>query len=144
MLGAEAEPDDASRYAGERGKPPHQAQEEGWFQTVRLAKHAFDDVVLNLHLKPLGTPRGHLAPFLNTRQILCCHLTGTERIREDVCGCDRILDRKVDPDAADRRHGVGCVADAEKAGPIPLRETVDADGQELDAVEARRSLQCGP
>ena len=113
MLWPKAEPDHASRYPREHGKPPHQTQKEGRFQFVRLTEYALDDVVLNLHLKPLGALRGPFAPFLKTRQVLHRHLTCSKRVREDVCRSDRILDCKIDPHAADGRHGVGGVADAQ-------------------------------
>src|SRR5271165_2060328 len=107
MLWPEAEPDDASWYPREHGKPPHHAQEERRFQFAGLAEHALNDVVLDLHLKPLGALRGRFAPFLYTRPITHRHLTCSKRVREDVCRSDRILDCKIDPHTADRRHGVG-------------------------------------
>src|SRR3954467_15315132 len=59
-----------------------------------------------------------------------------ERVGETVRGRDRILDREVDPDAADRRHRVRGVADAQQAGPPPALQAVDRDRQELDVLPA--------
>ena len=120
MLWPEPKPDDSCRYPGERWNPPHHAQEEGRSHFALLAKHAFDDVVLDLHLEPLGSPRGTLTPFLNAHEVSQCHLPGAKRLCKDVRGRDRILDCKIDPHSADRGHGVGGVPDAQKAGPIPL------------------------
>ena len=61
-----------------------------------------------------------------------------QRRRQDVRGRDRILDREIDADAADRRHGVRGIADAEHAGPPPGLQAVDADGQQLQIVDARQ------
>ena len=51
-----------------------------------------------------------------------------QRPCEEVGGRDRVLDGQVDADAADRRHGVRGVADAEEPGPVPARQPVHADG----------------
>ena len=55
---------------------------------------------------------------------------------QDIRGGDRVLDREIDADAADRRHRMRGVADAQKPRPVPKRQPVDRDGQELDVVEA--------
>ena len=57
-----------------------------------------------------------------------------ERVGEDVGGGDGVLQGDVDADAADGRHGVRGVADAEQAGEPPAFEVVDLDGEELDLV----------
>ena len=53
------------------------------------------------------------------------------------------LDRKINPHAADRRHGVSGVADAQKPGPAPLFQTIDADGEEFDTSKLFIP-RCGP
>ena len=53
---------------------------------------------------------------------------------EQVGRSDRVLDRQVDADAADRRHRVRRVADAEQARLRPLRQAIDGDGEQLDVV----------
>ena len=44
---------------------------------------------------------------------------GGEDWGQEVGGGDGVLDGEVDADAADGGHGVGGVADAEQAGPVP-------------------------
>jgi len=46
-----------------------------------------------------------------------------ERLGENVGGGNCVLHRKIDADAADRRHGVRGIADAEQAWPVPLRSS---------------------
>ena len=55
-----------------------------------------------------------------------------KRRDEQVGGGDGILDGEVDADAADGRHGVGGVADAEQAGAMPAAEVIDLDGERLE------------
>jgi hypothetical protein len=50
-----------------------------------------------------------------------------ERAGEDVGRGDRVLDREVDADAADRRHGVGGIADRQQARPVPAGQPVELD-----------------
>ena len=57
-----------------------------------------------------------------------------EGFDEDVGGGDCVLNGEVDADAADGRHGVRGVADAEEAGEVPAVEDVDLDREELDLV----------
>ena len=65
-----------------------------------------------------------------------------ERLPEEVGGGHGVLDREVDPDARDRRHGVGGVADAEHARRSPPPEPVHGDRQRLDVVP--RGERVGP
>ena len=46
----------------------------------------------------------------------------------------RILDSEIDADAADRRHGVSGIADAEQPVAIPALQAIDRDSQELHVV----------
>ena len=69
-----------------------------------------------------------------------------QRQRQDIGGRDGVLNREIDADAADRRHGVGRIADAEQPGPVPLLQTVDLDRQQLHVVpgfESRARVRQG-
>ena len=68
----------------------------------------------------------------------CSFVTASARAaaRPDIGGGHRVLHREIDADAADRRHGVRGVADAEQARPMPLPQPVDRHRQQLDVVEA--------
>ena len=79
-------------------------------------------------LQALDDPRRQLAALLHRRE----HVVGAPRpaprsgADQDVGGGDRVLDGEVDADAADRRHRVRRVADAEQAGLAPALQPVDA------------------
>ena len=66
---------------------------------------------------------------------------------EDVGGRDRVLDREVDADPADRRHGVGGIADREQAGPLPAGQPVErdrsADGVVISSAALERRSSSG-
>ena len=54
-------------------------------------------------------------------EIVVATASCAQRLGQDVGGGDRVLHREVDADAADRRHRVRGVADAEQARPVPCR-----------------------
>ena len=56
---------------------------------------------------------------------------------QDVGRGDRVLDRQVDADAADRRHGMRGVADEQQAGAKPGIQPVHRHGQQLHVVPGR-------
>ena len=58
-----------------------------------------------------------------------------QRAGEEVGRGDRVLDREVDADAADRRHGVRGVADAEQARPPPFRSRSTATVSSLTSSQ---------
>ncbi|HYC24474.1 MAG TPA: hypothetical protein VEC58_00425 [Roseiarcus sp.] len=59
-----------------------------------------------------------------------------ERRRQQIGDGDRVLHRKVDPDAADRRHRVGRIADRQESRLAPTLEPIDHNRQQLQRVEA--------
>ncbi len=54
---------------------------------------------------------------------------------EDIGGGDRVLDREVDADATDGRHGVGSVADRQQPGLLPACEAVELDRQQVQVAD---------
>ena len=62
-----------------------------------------------------------------------------ERLPQQIRRRDRVLHRQVHADAADRRHRVRGIAEAQQAWPVPGREAVDRDGQQLDLVPVLRA-----
>ena len=92
--------------------------------------------------------------FCTTTCIRCVIRTGNSRRRrtasssssgghpfasfdgQQVGGRDRVLHREVDADAADRRHRMRGVADAQQPRPRPALQPVDRDRQQLDVVPA--------
>ena len=136
MLGSDSDPYQPRRNRLQRGEAGEQPQREGDSQLSRRSEHARDDSVLDQHLNPLGHAGGELAPGLHLPQISFRQAPSSERFGEDVRRRHRILDGEVDPHAADRRHGVGGVADAEQARPVPAAQPVHPDGQRADRLPA--------
>ena len=97
----------------------------------------------------LDDPRREQPPLLHLVKQRIDILAARQRPGEDVGGRDRVLDREVDADAADRRHGVRGIADREQPGPVPAGQPVELHGQqvqvadlvELGEVESRRGLR---
>ena len=82
-----------------------------------MAQHVADDALLHeeLHrLHHLGRP---FAPRLHLGKQLAGHAPLAQRLPENIGGGDRVLNGEIDADAADRRHGVGRIADAEQPRP---------------------------
>ena len=87
---------------------------------------------LHEDLYRLHRPGGEFPAALNGVKILVGDLASQKTRRQDVGRGDGILNCEVDADAADRGHGVGGIADAQQAGPVPAPQPVDRDGQQLD------------
>jgi hypothetical protein len=85
-------------------------------------------------LPALSDPRRPFAALLDLLEIVFTHPPGAQFGAQKVRRRNRILDRKIDPDASDRRHRVSAVANAEKARAMPFLEPVYFYGQELDGV----------
>lgn len=97
------------------------------------AEYAIEETVSE-NLESLSVANGGFAVVLDSFKIMHGGGAGDEGFGEYVGGCDRVLKRDIDADAADGRHGVGCVSYAQQAGSAPLAETVDLNGEELDLV----------
>ena len=85
------------------GKPTNEAQEERRPKrlTAGLQRHA-DDVVLNDNLHGLRHLHREFAPAPHRIEFPFGRTTACELFGEKIGGCDRILDREVDADTADR------------------------------------------
>ena len=57
-----------------------------------------------------------------------------QRIGQQVCGGNRILNRQVDTDSSGRRHSVCSIAYAQQSRPIPLPQAVDLHRQQPDLL----------
>ena len=62
---------------------------------------------------------------------------------EEIRGGDGILNGEVDADAADGRHGVSGVSDAEQARGVPATEVIDLDGERLELGEVGELVDAG-
>ena len=68
-------------------------------------------------LRRLDDPGREHAPLLHPGEQRVDVLAARQRPGKDVRGGNRVLDREIDADAADRRHRVRRIADREQAGP---------------------------
>jgi hypothetical protein len=103
---------------------------------VRRAQRTRDDAVLNKYLDRLSHACRPLAPLLHGREVMRGDGPSAKRLREDVGGCDRVLDSKINADTADGGHGVRGVAEAQQTGAVPAGQSVDRDREQLDVVPA--------
>ena len=101
-----------------------QARRERRLERSALDQHRRNDPALHGDLQPLRQARGQLPALLDPAQMIGRQLSFAQRFEENV-GCrHRILDRQIDADTADRRHGVGGVANAQETRPEPFQQTV--------------------
>jgi len=61
----------------------------------------------------LDDPHRQTAPLLHGGEVRGRHIAGFERPGQDIGRRDRILHGEIDADAADRRHRMRGIADAE-------------------------------
>jgi hypothetical protein len=94
------------------------------------------DEVEDEELHGLGHLGRPLPPFLYLRERRLRHRALAQRLPQDVGGGHRVLNGEIDADAADRRHGMRRIANAQKARTPPALQPVDGDAQQTDIVEA--------
>jgi hypothetical protein len=115
------------RSGGERTeREPRDPQRGPGLAGQRLGEHA----VLDRDLEP--DARGAPAPRRGRRSSAGARAVPARAGRRR----DRVLDCEVDSAAADRRHCMGRVADAQHARRAPALEPVDHPGEQLDVVPA--------
>ncbi len=133
MLGLQAHADEASGEVLEAGKLCDDAKREGRGDWAGALKGAGEDAV-GEDLYSLCVSHGTLAVVLDSLEIVYGGAAAEDGLGEDVGGGDCVLKGDVDADAADRGHGMGCVADAEQAGGAPVLKTVYLNCEELHFV----------
>ena len=149
MLASESQPHHPGRNALKPGEAGEEAEGQRWScprlrgQRWAALKQPADDPRLDRALDPLDHPRRQHAPRLDPGKQPVDRLTPGERRGEDIGRRHRILDGEVDPHPADRRHGVGGIADRQQPRPMPAGQPVEGDGQQLDVVPARHRRDGG-
>jgi hypothetical protein len=89
------------------------------------ATHTAQEIVLCEDLQPLCCARWkHPAP-LHAGQHFDADLACAQGTGKPVRRRHRILDGEIDADAANRRHRMRRVADAQQSRPVPFPQTVD-------------------
>ena len=103
MLAPDSQPDQARGDAPEEGDCLEEAQRQRHFVEHGLADHERgQNAIVESLLRSLDhTGRKHPA-LLHLLQQRIDLLAARKRCSEDVCCCDRVLDREVDADASDR------------------------------------------
>ena len=134
VFGAEAEADEAGGDAAEEGPAVEETEGPSGSERFGTAEDAGDDVVLDDELKTLGGVRGKCSAPLDGFEIPCGESSVAKPRGEDVGGGDGILNREIDADTANGRHGVRSVADAEKSGTKPTGQTIHDHGQQADLL----------
>ena len=90
-----------------------------------------DDPILGCLLPRLNEARGQQASLLHLTEQRIHVLAPREGTGKNVCRRHGILDRKIDADPADRRHGMRSVSDREQAWLVPSHQPVELDGEKV-------------
>jgi hypothetical protein len=85
-------------------------------------------VVLDGDLHCLSEPRGKRTPALDRGEGIRSDGPVLKRTREYVGRRYGILNGKIDPHPADRRHRVSCIPNAEQTGTPPLPQAIHFHG----------------
>src|SRR6516225_12112535 len=127
VLGAETETDQTSGEASNRREAADQSKHQRQLEVLSLYRErmpvesALDHAILHSELEALCEASRQRSALLHLPQVAIRQSAFAQRRRQRVGGGDRVLDRKVDPDAANRRHRMRRVADTQQARAIPLR-----------------------
>src|SRR6516165_8542558 len=99
----------------------HPARQSCGFQQARkpCGSPICANLTENYGLHPLCEPGWLLPPALYFREMTGAEHAFAEWSCQYVGGRDGVLDRKVDPDTSDWRHGVRRIPDANESGTIP-------------------------
>ncbi len=116
------------------GKTPNSFKNERRLRPLMGLQNGADDSPLDGELQPLREPHGQSAALLDGLKILVRHLARAERFGEPVGRGDCVLHRHVDAHAADRRHRMRRIADAEEPRPPPFLQPIDRDAEQFDVV----------
>lgn len=125
--------DKASREVFEAWDSGHNTEYQWSVYSSRIVQDPIENT-MGEDLECLRSAHRFLSMMLDLLQAVGCQGVGTQRFRQDVGGCNGILQRDVDSDASNRRHGVRGVANTEQSWRRPLRKPVDLYGEQLDLV----------
>lgn len=101
-------------------------------------------------LQTLYDPRAKLSLLLNAGKQIIGISFGVQGPHQYVCSGYRVLNRQIDTNAKDGRHGMSRISDAQEAGTMPAREPVDLHRQQLDFLpilqlcHAAAKKRCNP
>ena len=132
-LAPDAEADDPARGSAEAAgkRSSSRTMQRRLADRLRRLKQAPDDAILRRLLAGLDHARRKQPALLHLVQQRIDVFAARQRPGENVGGRDRVLDGEIDADPADRRHGVGGIADRQQARPVPACQPVELDGQQV-------------
>src|SRR5262249_54927733 len=133
MLRPDTDTDEARTHSAQYRRTfqqPHDPREASWSRDIKTSTDLLSDQCLHAS----RDPRRKRAAALYLGEIADADGAVAKGFCQYISGRDRILDGKIDPDTAHRRHGVGRISDAQQAGAIPVPQSIDSDGQELHIV----------
>ena len=87
----------------------------------------FDEAAVREDLKCLSHFGGEFPAFLDFVEMLINGAAILQRLPQNVGGGDCVLNGDIDANAANGRHGVSGIADAEKSRPRPVAQAIDGD-----------------
>ena len=146
VLRADAHADEACEQTTQKAEAPGETGKERRLHGAGIAKKPIEYAV-RLNLEELRDTGGKLAATLDAGEEGLGNACGghecEQGLGEDVGGGDGVLDGEIDTDAADRRHGVRGVADAEQARSVPLLEAVDLHGEQFHLLPRGELIDTG-
>ena len=131
MLGPETDSDHPGRDATQNGKFFKQLRGQWWSHWLSCLEDALKEMLMHKDLHPLRKMCGPLAAALNSAQIVQFYTVFAQGWPQNICCRDGILNREIDADAADWRHRMCGVADAQQPFAIPLSQPVHFDREQF-------------
>ena len=92
MLGAHSNSDQPSWNPSQEGPIPQNLQLPGKLGFAGAGQYTANNAILNRNLEALREPGGKFAALLNFSQMICRKRIFAQRFRENIGGCDSILD----------------------------------------------------
>ena len=135
MLGQHADPDQPRGYAPE-GLHAREGAKDPRASGLSALEQGREQPALHEPLEALSQDRRKPAAPRDPGEVALPQAAGAQWLGQQVGRGHRVLDREVDPHPADWRHGVGGVADAQQARPVPPPQPIDLDRERLDVVPA--------
>ena len=121
MFWTEAQADEAGGYTAKEGPAFEQ------FQRPRHGDHLIvsaqdspDQPILNKNLHGLCDSRRQFTARLNSFEMRDCEASLCKMRGQNIRGGDGVLNCEIDTHTSDRGHRVGCIANAQEPGAIPL------------------------
>ena len=136
MFGTKPDPDETGRNAPQEGKPDQEAQWPWSIQRTRLPQDRLDDTILNDQLQALRHPGRPITSLLHLPELVKRHSPFAQRRGQKIRCRHGILNREVDPDTSDGRHGMRRVTDAEQPRPRPMLQPIHLHGEQSDRLPA--------